>query len=261
MKIVPEFLKKIFGDVDALSVYNFLKDFLRDFRRVGAPAKEEGSSGGMSSLKDEQEYNLLLEEIQEEDNRSTHGQGDRIVEALDGFYRFLFPTGGFIAWMHEWVWGTRYRMFITTLPVTPGKPGTPAKAATRRTAAVQAVPATPGKDTRKIFLRWMADIILSETDRDAGYRKLLAVLKNRQVPTGIQLPDGWFNNFGAFMSEVWTTAHDLTEPANIQAVEMAVRNSLTTARRGTLRVLGIVAIIVTLLMAVVTYVNLTGGVL
>lgn len=268
-------LKKILGDVDALSVYNFLKSSVGDFRRPAgnAPTKPE-EKGGMFS----QNYALLLQEIQEEDNGTTHGLGDRIVEAMDGFYRFLFPSGGIIAWLYDWVFGTRYRIFLTTLPVTPGKPGTPAVPATpasppsRRNPtgtpavpATPAIPATPAKDTRKILVRWMASVILSENNRDAGYRKLLTVLRNRQVPTGIQLPAGWLNRFESYVSTVWATtqrwARDTTDPVNIQAVETAIQDGLRAARRVTFCVLGIVAIVVALLVAVATYVNLTGGAL
>lgn len=270
-----DLLKKMFGDVDALSVYNFAKDFLRDFRHPGSPTttKAEGrDKGGMFSLTDEQDYNLLLQEIQEEDNATAPGQGDRIVEAMDGFYRFLFPRGGVVAWMHEWIFSTRYRMFLTTLPVTPGKPETPAKAATRRTPAVPETPATPARDMRKMVVRWMAGIILTGRTRPDGYRKLLTVLKTRQIPSGIQIPNGWFNSFGGYVSSVWTTTQqwaqtggqeivNLTDPANIRIVETAVQNGLTTARRGTFRAIGIIAIVIAALMAAMTYFIISGGAL
>ncbi len=274
ISLINGFIKEVAGEAGAQGLLHLVGMYRKGgFLGDGPKAEKKDDDGGFFSIKDEQDYNLLLHEIREEDNRATAGQGDRIVEAMDGFYRFLFPTGNIVAWMHEWVFGTRYRMFLTTLPVTPGKPGTPAKPGTRRNpTATPAVPATPARDTRKIFVRWMANIILSARSRPEGYRRLLTVLKTRQVPSGIQLPAGWLNGFGAYVSTVWATAQqwtrtgartavDLTNPVNIQMVETAIENGLTTARRGTFRVLGVIAIVLALLVAVATYVNFTGGAL
>jgi len=138
-------------------------------------------------------------EIQQEENTVSPGMGDWMVNVIDGFFNYLYPiTNTFEGWIRRWVFGTRFKMFITTLPVHK-TPGTPAR---------RNNPGIPGTvtDYRKIFLKWMAEVILSAGDDTLGFRKLEDLLKRRDVPVGIRIPDGLsdlLNGVGEKTEKIW----------------------------------------------------------